>query len=159
MSSGFARWSDREGAAGLRDAYLEATAAELPGATYYWHEIVGCEVSDSRGRVLGRVEEVFRVGESEVYVVRGGAAELLVPDGAEFYGQLSCLKAGIRYADRLTTVSPTYAREILTSEYGAGMDGLLRNRVGIEQRGVNGPRCGFVAQHTGYAVKHSFQVQ
>lgn len=53
---------------------------------------------------------------------------LLVPDGAEFYGQMSCLKAGIRYADRLTTVSPTYAREILTPEFGAGMDGLLRAR-------------------------------
>ena len=53
---------------------------------------------------------------------------LLVPDGAEFYGQISCLKAGIRYADRLTTVSPTYAREILTPEFGAGLDGLLRAR-------------------------------
>jgi 16S rRNA processing protein RimM len=70
---------DRERAEELRDAYLEATAGELPGETYYWHEIVGCEVRDSRGRVLGRVEEVFRVGESEVYVVRGGDAEFLVP--------------------------------------------------------------------------------
>jgi 16S rRNA processing protein RimM len=70
---------DRDGAEALRDAYLEATATELPGETYYWHEIVGCEVSDSSGRVLGRVEEVFRVGESEVYVVRGGEGELLVP--------------------------------------------------------------------------------
>ncbi|HVB68873.1 MAG TPA: glycogen synthase GlgA [Acetobacteraceae bacterium] len=55
---------------------------------------------------------------------------LLSPEGAEFYGQLSCLKAGIRYADRLTTVSPTYAREILTPDYGCGMDGLLRARAG-----------------------------
>ncbi len=55
---------------------------------------------------------------------------MLVPDGAEFYGQMSCLKAGIRYADRLTTVSPTYAREIMTPEHGAGMDGLLRARAG-----------------------------
>ena len=64
-----------------------------------------------------------------------GAAEdiglppgLLATDGAEFYGQISFLKAGIRYTDRLTTVSPTYAREILTPEYGAGLDGLLRSR-------------------------------
>ena len=55
---------------------------------------------------------------------------LLSPEGAEFYGQFSCLKAGIRYADRLTTVSPTYAREILTPEFGAGLDGLLRVRAG-----------------------------
>jgi starch synthase len=49
-------------------------------------------------------------------------------DGIEFFGRISFLKAGIRYADRLTTVSPTYAREILTPEYGCGMDGLLRQR-------------------------------
>lgn len=47
---------------------------------------------------------------------------------AEFYGQFSFLKLGIAYANRLTTVSPTYAREILTPEHGAGMDGLLRSR-------------------------------
>jgi starch synthase len=52
----------------------------------------------------------------------------LRPDGAEFYGQLSFLKAGIRYADRITTVSPTYADEILTPEFGCGLDGLLRER-------------------------------
>jgi starch synthase len=46
----------------------------------------------------------------------------------EFYGQISFLKAGIRFADRLTTVSPSYAREILTPEFGCGLDGLLRTR-------------------------------
>ncbi len=63
---------------------------------------------------------------------------LLTSDGAEFYGQFSCLKAGIRYADRLTTVSPTYAREILTPEFGAGMDGLLRARAGDLMGILNG---------------------
>ncbi len=49
-------------------------------------------------------------------------------DGMEFYGQMSFLKAGLRYSDRVTTVSPTYAKEVLTPEGGCGLDGLLRER-------------------------------
>lgn len=47
-------------------------------------------------------------------------------EGVEFHGQLSHMKAGIVYADALTTVSPTYAREIQQPEAGHGLDGLLR---------------------------------
>jgi starch synthase len=47
----------------------------------------------------------------------------------EFWGQVNFLKAGILYSDAVTTVSPRYAREILTPEYGCGLDGLLRHRV------------------------------
>jgi starch synthase len=46
----------------------------------------------------------------------------------EFYGQVSFLKAGLNFADRVTTVSPTYAREILTPAFGCGMDGVLKAR-------------------------------
>jgi starch synthase len=46
----------------------------------------------------------------------------------EFYNQLSLLKTGIAFADALTTVSPTYAREIQTPEFGYGLDGVLRSR-------------------------------
>jgi starch synthase len=46
--------------------------------------------------------------------------------GVEFYGQLNCLKAGIVFADAITTVSERYAREIQTAEYGCGLDGVLR---------------------------------
>jgi starch synthase len=52
-----------------------------------------------------------------------GAAEAI-----EFYGQLSFLKAGMRFADRVTTVSPTYAQEILSPECGCGMHGVLSSR-------------------------------
>ena len=49
-------------------------------------------------------------------------------DGVEFWGQLSFMKAGLHYADRLTTVSPRYAEEIQTEEFGYGFAGLLRWR-------------------------------
>ena len=49
-------------------------------------------------------------------------------DGFEYFGQLSFLKGGLMAADRITTVSPTYARELMTPEFGMGLDGVLRAR-------------------------------
>lgn len=49
-------------------------------------------------------------------------------DGVEFFGSISFLKAGIYYADHITTVSPTYAKEIQTDAYGYGLQGLLHWR-------------------------------
>lgn len=54
--------------------------------------------------------------------------ECFTMEGLEFHNQVSFLKAGIRYSDRVTTVSPTYAREILTPPFGCGFDGILRQR-------------------------------
>ncbi len=68
----------------------------------------------------------------------GLPAAALGSDGAEFYGQLSFLKAGIRYADRLTTVSPSYAREITTAEHGCGLHGLLQLRRSVLGGILNG---------------------
>ncbi|WP_102710524.1 glycogen synthase GlgA [Paenibacillus castaneae] len=53
---------------------------------------------------------------------------LFTPDGVEFYGQVSFMKAGIQLADRVTTVSPSYADEIRTPEFGYALDGALRNK-------------------------------
>jgi starch synthase len=50
------------------------------------------------------------------------------PHGVEYHGHVGFLKAGLFYADRITTVSPTYAREIQTRAHGMGLDGLLRTR-------------------------------
>jgi starch synthase len=58
----------------------------------------------------------------------GVAAGAFQPEGLEFWGEVSFMKAGIVWADAITTVSPTYAREIQTDEYGFGMEGVLRDR-------------------------------
>ena len=49
-------------------------------------------------------------------------------DGAEFYGDLNLLKGGLLFADKICTVSPTYAEEIKTQNFGFGLDGVLRSR-------------------------------
>ena len=70
--------------------------------------------------------------------------ELGLPDaawgmhGVEFYGYLSFLKAGLQHADAITTVSPSYAREIQTDAEGMGMAGLLRHRSGQLSGILNG---------------------
>ncbi len=58
-----------------------------------------------------------------------------VYDGVEFHGQISFLKAGLQFADRISTVSPTYAQEIQQDELGFGLDGLLRYR-SADLRGI-----------------------
>ena len=60
------------------------------------------------------------------------------PDGMEFFGRVSYIKGGIEFADALHTVSPTYAREIQTPEYGFGLDGVLRARANVLTGILNG---------------------
>ncbi len=51
-------------------------------------------------------------------------------DGFEYWGRISALKAGIVYADKVSTVSPTYARELMREEFGMGLQGVLSDRGG-----------------------------
>jgi starch synthase len=60
------------------------------------------------------------------------------PDGVEYYGNMSFLKGGLHYADRITTVSPNYAREIQHEPLGMGMQGLLAHRAGVLTGILNG---------------------
>ena len=59
-------------------------------------------------------------------------------DGMEFWGRMSFLKAGLQYADAITTVSPTYAREIQREPLGFGLQGLLAARSGVLHGIANG---------------------
>ena len=58
--------------------------------------------------------------------------------GVEYYGGIGFLKAGLQFADRITTVSPTYAAEIRTPAGGVGLDGLLRSRADVLSGILNG---------------------
>ena len=64
--------------------------------------------------------------------------EFFAMEGVEFFGGVSFMKAGLYYADRLTTVSPTYAREIQTPAFGMNFDGLLRTRADALSGILNG---------------------
>ncbi|TVR46061.1 MAG: glycogen synthase GlgA [Puniceicoccaceae bacterium] len=55
-------------------------------------------------------------------------AEFMRIAGLEYHGQMSMMKGGIVFSDHLTTVSPTYAKEILTPYFGCGLDGVIRTR-------------------------------
>jgi starch synthase len=87
---------------------------------------------------LGRAASVFTVHNigyqglfpPDVLEVLGLGTDLWNPQGIEFHGRVSYLKAGILFADRLSTVSRTYAKEIQTEEHGFGLDGLMRARAG-----------------------------
>jgi len=64
--------------------------------------------------------------------------ESLTIDGVEYYGGIGFLKAGLQFADRITTVSPTYAVEIQGPDAGMGLDGLLRARSNVLSGILNG---------------------
>jgi starch synthase len=103
--------------AGLAPAYLkaaeQATGRRLAGSVQTIHNLA--YQGNFPGHVFGEL---------------GLPAHFYNVDGLEFHGMCSFLKAGLFYADKLTTVSPTYAREIQGSDQGCGFDGLLRARAG-----------------------------
>ncbi len=72
------------------------------------------------------------------YALTNLPADYLNLHGVEFYQGMNCLKAGIVYADSITTVSPRYAREITTEAYGCGLDAVLRQRPKVLQGILNG---------------------
>jgi 16S rRNA processing protein RimM len=73
--------TDRNAADGLREKYLEADAGadSLEAGSFYWHDVIGCSVVTTAGEELGHITDVFRVAQSEVYVIHGPRGEILVP--------------------------------------------------------------------------------
>lgn len=63
-----------------------------------------------------------------LFAEMGLPAELFRPDGLEFHGDVCLLKGGLAWADRIVTVSPSYAEELTTPAFGAGLEGLYRYR-------------------------------
>ena len=99
-----------------------------------WHAALACTWLRARPGAAAR--SVFTVHnlayqglfpQSDFHLL-GLPQRLMQPDGLEFHGWLSFMKGGLMHADRLTTVSPTYAREIATPDFGCGVDGVLRAR-------------------------------
>jgi starch synthase len=99
------------------------------GAWMLRHEHAG-EPWASRARAVYTIHNLAYQGvfPKELLPAVGLPWEVFRYEAMEFYDQLNFMKAGIVFADAITTVSPTYAREILTPEHGAGLDGLLRHR-------------------------------
>jgi len=87
----------------------------------------------SRFRMSSTVLTIHNLGYQGIFppsamAMTGLGGEWFTPSGIEFYGQVNLLKAGIISADAVTTVSPSYAKEVLTSEFGAGLEGVLKDR-------------------------------
>jgi starch synthase len=99
-----------------------------------WHAAMSCAyIAEHPSTPAATVFTVHNLAYQGLFPMHdwallGLAGRLLAPSGLEYHGQLSFMKAGLKLADRVTTVSPTYAREIATHEFGCGLDGVIRGR-------------------------------
>ena len=96
----------------------------------YLRETFAADADFARAKCVFTIHNLGYQGNFPGYLLPdlGLSPALFRPQGLEFWGELSFLKAGIVWADAITTVSPTYAKEIQTPEYGHGLDGVLRDR-------------------------------
>ncbi len=109
-----------------------------------WHAAMACayvaEHTPTQAATVFTVHNLAFQGLFQMHdwPMLGLASRLMSPAGLEFHGQLSFMKAGLKFADQVTTVSPTYAREIATHEFGCGLDGVIRGRAGPISGILNG---------------------
>ncbi|MCU0920456.1 MAG: glycogen synthase GlgA [Burkholderiaceae bacterium] len=106
-----------------------------------WHAALSCVYLHAHP--AGEAASVFTVHNlafqglfpHDDWSLLGLSSRYMSPSALEFHGQLSFMKAGLKFADRVTTVSPTYAREIATPEFGMGLEGVIRGR-GADVSGI-----------------------
>ena len=109
-----------------------------------WHAAMACAYMAHHSPTQARsVYTVHNLAFQGLFPMRdwhmlGLPSDLLSADGLEFHGQLSFMKAGLRFADHITTVSPTYAKEITTHAFGCGLEGVMRSREGHISGILNG---------------------
>jgi starch synthase len=147
-----AEWADnlqRFALLGYVAAHLaagELDAGWLPDVVHAhdWHAALACACMAAHPATT--VPSVFTVHNLAYqglfapadFALLGLPARFMSAQALEFHGQLSFMKAGLMFADRITTVSPGYAREITTPEFGCGLDGVLRARAGRLSGILNG---------------------
>ncbi len=136
----FARlgWAAADLALGLDPAW----APELVHA-HDWHAGLAPACLKAVGAPAASVFTVHNLAyqgdfEASAFAALGLPAVYFQPEGLEFWGRLNFMKAGLFFADRLSTVSPGYAREVQRPEQGMGLDGLLRARAGVLHGVLNG---------------------
>jgi starch synthase len=106
-----------------------------------WHAAMACAYvaahPPTRAATVFTVHNLAYQGlfASGDFNLLGLPSRFMASSALEFHGQLSFMKAGLKFARRVTTVSPTYAREIATPEFGFGLDGVIRGR-GADVSGV-----------------------
>ena len=106
-----------------------------------WHAAMACAYlamhPSSKTKTVFTVHNLAYQGlfDERDFHLMGLPARMLAPTGLEFHGQFSFMKAGLTYSNRVTTVSPTYAREMATPEFGCGLDGLVKAR-GADVSGI-----------------------
>ncbi|MBC7938617.1 MAG: glycogen synthase GlgA [Chitinophagaceae bacterium] len=109
-----------------------------------WHASMACAyIADHSPTEAATVFTVHNLAFQGLFPMHdrpllGLASRLMSPAGLEFHGQMSFMKAGLKFADQVTTVSPRYAREIATPEFGCGLDGVIRAREGAVTGILNG---------------------
>jgi len=128
---------------GLAPAYLHAWKVEKPPATIF------------------TIHNIAYQGQFPADIVArlGLPWEMFTMDGLEYWGDMAFLKAGLVYADKLSTVSPRYAREIQSPAFGHGMEGLLTSRAADLVGILNGADYGVWSPATDSHVVARYQPQ